>query len=399
MGNRGQADYAMANEVLNKMARREAEQRIGCRVVSVNWGPWQGGMVTGALQREFERQGVSLISLPEGARSLVSEMANPDASPVEVVIGGPVKPAAETGALIEEAPAAPTTRDTPEYSVAFERELDLESHPVLNSHVIDGKAVVPLALMTEWICHGALHENPGLVVHGLDDLRILKGIRFDEDKKIVRLVAGKIRPHNDGYAVDVELRNGFQDGKDVLHCRARAVLTESLSTPPTLNLRTLLENNGYHRSAGDIYADILFHGHQLHGIQKVTSCTSDGMVARVSAAPSPLDWMKIPLRNTWISDPLVLDSAFQMASLWCFEHHQTVSLPSYAAAYRQYQERFPGQGCTVVMEVTGASARKMHGDFTFLDENQSVVARLSGFEAIMDSSLNRAFKPDYQTSN
>jgi hypothetical protein len=53
----------------------------------------------------------------------------------------------------------------------------------------------------------------------------------------------------------------------------------------------------------------------------------------------------------------------------------------------------------VVLEVTGASAHKMSGDFTFLDENQSVVARLSGFEAIMDSSLNRAFKPDYQTSN
>ena len=93
------------------------------------------------------------------------------------------------------------------------------------------------------------------------------------------------------------------------------------------------------------------------------------------------------------------DSAFQMASLWCFEHHQAVSLPSYAAAYRQYHERFPRQGCTVVLEVAGASARKMRGDFTFLGENNSVIARLSGFEAIMDSSLNRAFKPDYQTSN
>jgi hypothetical protein len=123
------------------------------------------------------------------------------------------------------------------------------------------------------------------------------------------------------------------------------------------------------------------------------------MVARVCAAPTPADWMKSPLRNTWISDPLALDSAFQMASLWCFEQHGTVSLPSYAASYRQYRQRFPQEGCTVALVVTGAGPRKMIGDFTFLDDKKAVIARLTGFEAVMDASLNRAFKPDYQTSN
>ena len=149
-------------------------------------------------------------------------------------------------------------------------------HPILNSHIIGGKAVVPLALIAEWICHGALHENPGLLVHGLDDIRILKGIRFDADKKRVRLLAGKIRAHDDGYAVDVELRNGFQEGRDILHCRAKAVLAENLTSPPPVNLRALLEDNGYNRSASEIYTDILFHGHQLHGIQAVTSCSPAG---------------------------------------------------------------------------------------------------------------------------
>ena len=50
-----------------------------------------------------------------------------------------------------------------------------------------------MALMTEWFAHGALHENPGLVLHGLDDIRVLKGIRLESEKKHIRLLAGKAK--------------------------------------------------------------------------------------------------------------------------------------------------------------------------------------------------------------
>ena len=39
------------------------------------------------------------------------------------------------------------------------------------------------------------------------------------------------------------------------------------------------------------------------------------------------------------------------------------------------------------------AAVSMRGDFTFLDANSAVVARLAGYEAVMDPLLNRAFKP------
>ena len=61
MGNKGQVDYAMANEVLNKTAQIEAGKRENCRVISFNWGPWDGGMVTPELSREFARNNIELI--------------------------------------------------------------------------------------------------------------------------------------------------------------------------------------------------------------------------------------------------------------------------------------------------------------------------------------------------
>ncbi len=66
LGRTGQVAYAAANEVLNKIARREAVRRPDCRVVAVNWGPWDGGMVTPALKPLFASEGVGLIPLAEG---------------------------------------------------------------------------------------------------------------------------------------------------------------------------------------------------------------------------------------------------------------------------------------------------------------------------------------------
>src|SRR5690606_26181093 len=45
-GNRGQSDYAMANEALNRIASRLRGARPEARITSINWGAWAGGMVT-----------------------------------------------------------------------------------------------------------------------------------------------------------------------------------------------------------------------------------------------------------------------------------------------------------------------------------------------------------------
>ncbi len=90
-GNVGQADYAMANDVLNKVAAQERARRgDACVVKSLGWGPWAGGMVTPALEAHFASMGVELISLDVGARMLVDELSSPQTDQVEIVLGGGV---------------------------------------------------------------------------------------------------------------------------------------------------------------------------------------------------------------------------------------------------------------------------------------------------------------------
>ncbi len=268
----------------------------------------------------------------------------------------------------------------------------MNRYPILESHILDGKPVVPFALMTEWLGHSALHENPGLFLHGLDDIRLLSGIKLNEEKRLIRLLAGKAKKNGSVFEVDVEIRDGVKNGKEVIHSRAKAILTDTLSQPPLFNNSIETATKVYSRSIDEVYEKILFHGIELRGIKEIISCSSRGMVARISPAPSPEKWMADPLRRRWIGDPLVLDSAFQMAIIWCFEEKGVVSLPSYSASYRQYRNRFPADGVTAVLEVTEVTEHKMKGDFTFLDSENKVVAGLTGYEAITDVSLLKAFK-------
>jgi NAD(P)-dependent dehydrogenase (short-subunit alcohol dehydrogenase family) len=73
-GNRGQTDYAAANDALDKLALTLSRCMLG-RIVSINWGPWGGGgMVSPELEREYGRRGIGLIPPEEGIELLFDEI-------------------------------------------------------------------------------------------------------------------------------------------------------------------------------------------------------------------------------------------------------------------------------------------------------------------------------------
>ena len=96
-GRRGQADYAAGNEVLNKLARAMSGNRQAPKCLSINWGPWAGGMVDAGLSRLFETEGIGLIPLAEGARLFTTLAGGPKNDPVELVVLGPNTNLADLG--------------------------------------------------------------------------------------------------------------------------------------------------------------------------------------------------------------------------------------------------------------------------------------------------------------
>ncbi len=85
-GNRGQADYAAANDTLDTLAWSMA-QHPEVRVLSVDWGPWGGGagMVSPQLEQLYRRRGVGLLDPEEAVGHLLRELADPSGDAQVVV--------------------------------------------------------------------------------------------------------------------------------------------------------------------------------------------------------------------------------------------------------------------------------------------------------------------------
>jgi NAD(P)-dependent dehydrogenase (short-subunit alcohol dehydrogenase family) len=404
-GRTGQVAYATANEILNKWARREAASRPECRVVSVNWGPWEGGMVTPALKPLFEAEGIALIPPRAGARYLVAELqaASTRAAgpPVEIVIlGGASLP---VGLSHRPEPPAPAHRPglprvpapSPTLSAVFETSVDVTALPVLRSHVIDGRPVLPMALILEWLALGALQRNPGLAFCGVEDVRLLKGVIVrEEHPETLRVLAGKATREEGRYRVLVELRGTQADGREFTHARGVVVLGDRLPVPQpedaTFPPASSLMPCGLEPHA--IYRDVLFHGPDLQGITRLEGCDDRGIAILCQTAPPPAAWVERPFRQAWLTDPLVLDCAFQAMVLWSFERSGACSLPTAVGHYRQFRRDFPAEGVRVVSRVTQAAELSARADIVLLDRDGALVARLDDYECVIDASLNEAFR-------
>ncbi|MFB9682607.1 SDR family NAD(P)-dependent oxidoreductase [Amycolatopsis plumensis] len=75
LGNRGQTDYAAANDALETLGTTWPG-----RAVTVHWGPWapdgdHAGMVSPELAREYERRDVALLDPAEATAALLRELA------------------------------------------------------------------------------------------------------------------------------------------------------------------------------------------------------------------------------------------------------------------------------------------------------------------------------------
>jgi hypothetical protein len=143
---------------------------------------------------------------------------------------------------------------------------------------------------------------------------------------------------------------------------------------------------------GDVYREVLFHGPDLRGIEAVEAFSEEGIAAVVRCAPAPADWLRQPLRGSWLADPLALDCALQLLIVWCHESHGAGCLPSFVGRYRQYRRSFPRDRVRVVARVTKTAGASIRADVDFIDLQGQVVARMEGVESVRDAGLSQAFR-------
>jgi NAD(P)-dependent dehydrogenase (short-subunit alcohol dehydrogenase family) len=340
-GNRGQADYAAANEVLNKLAVYLDTQWPG-RVVSINWGPWmKTGMASGEVQRQFAERGVQLISPVAGRRVFDEEIRLGQKGQVEVVIGdGPWK-GYGAGQSASPVGALPLLRSAPLSlaaggSVELIYPLDPVRDRYLDDHRLDGKPVFPVAMAMELMAEVAQKSWPERQVAEIRSLSVLRGIILDKGPKTLRVTARpqthpvQERPELE---VDVEIRELEQPGQ--ICYRATLQLAGRLPEPPPYEFPPPSEMHEFSMSVDEAYRRWLFHGPQFQGISKIEGVDQHG-IAGALIPSSPHECLAGDPVGQWLIDPIILDSSFQLAILWARAQHDMTPLPSRLRSYRRF---------------------------------------------------------------
>ena len=346
-GNVGQCDYAMANEVLNKVAVAEAARRPGCIVKSFGWGPWEGGMVNPALAARFAELGVPMIPLDVGARMFTEELTDSAPGEIELVIGG--RP--HDGPLLSE-----NAR-----SIAMEILTGPESHPQIVDHSIDGVPVVPVVMALEWFVRAAKAFMPGKVVTRLLDLEVVRGIMLEKDARL-SITAEELDEQRVALAISL-------DGS--LRYRCVAELADSFASAPSA---THIDGLG---SWGDtvVYDPrVLFHGPRFQMITTVDGLGETGLVATLQ----PLSAMGWP-EESWQTDPSILDGGLQGAVLWNDRNLGGASLPTRIAEVRMFSEGPASGEVSCQVAAKGSQGRKSIADVTFVS-NGLVTTKFIGLE-------------------
>jgi len=419
-GRTGQVDYAAANEVLNKMAQAEARRRPQCRVVAFNWGPWNGGMVNDGLRKIFEREGVGLIEPDAGADFFTRDALAPTGEAVEVLavaeapsaaLGtapalGAANRALAVGRSASEYDTASTSHAAevrregaandargaraPQFHPAFDRDVSVRTLPCLVSHVMNGRAVLPAALIIEWLAHGALHGNPGLAFHGFDGFKVFKGLVLEGDSTAhVTVTAAPPQPRNGLLAVPVQFTSRNGSAKTTLHATAEILLADTLPTAPSI--APAVKRNGI--LSEKVYGDgRLFHGPDFQCIEALEVCNPTNAAALVRSAPAPKAMIAQPLRPAWLADPLALDAAFQLMILWSTAQRAAPSLPCAMHSFRQFAAFPKTGGSRVVARVTSAETPVAVADLQFFDRAGGLVALGEGYEFVVDPNLREAFR-------
>ena len=348
-GNIGQCDYALANEALNKLAVAEKRARGAAIVKSIGWGPWEGGMVTPALKKQFESMGIPCIPLARGAAIFVAELSGfRDA--VEVVVGGP------PGPLSAPPPGRTTVR----------RSVSAATHGYLRDHTVDDRPVLPVVMALEWFVQRAMELRPGMAVT-VEDVKVLKGVVLDhfdaagDQFEVVATEAGA-----DQWSM--ELRSSR-----AVHYRAR-VSAHAASVSP--GAPDALTYDAFPHSVKHVYDHMLFHGPDFQVIQDFGGMSSAGMQARLHGVVDAQNWPG----EGWSTDVAALDGGLQMVVLWTQLMTKKAALPTSISSFRSFG---PPQGgaLSVVLSARRAGAQNTVTDVAFIDGTGRIVAELCGVEA------------------
>lgn len=317
-GNVGQTDYAIANEILNTAAHLFKTNHPNTHVTSINWGAWDGGMVSEALKKQFEAAGVSLVNSQGGAAMCVNELSAEYFDQPQVVIGGTL-------------PAGVSHISDDLRIHKIQRTFTLKENPFLYHHVIQGSAVLPVVNAGGWMSQSCEKLFPDFQVFKVENMQLFKGILFDDKKvkaKNCTLELKELEKTAEKIIFEATISSQKKGKKlPTFHYKSTVTLGNKKLLPSVPKFSAQLSNDFTPIKGDYLYKEgALFHGHYFQGIEQILDWNERQIILSCKAPKVPTaDQGQFPVRsvNTFFSD-----IQYQGMVIWVQKYHNGAkSLP------------------------------------------------------------------------
>jgi NAD(P)-dependent dehydrogenase (short-subunit alcohol dehydrogenase family) len=378
-GNAGQADYSLSNEILNKLAFHLKGAHPHCQVLAVDWGPWDGGMVTPQLKRILTRKNIALISPEEGTRALVDLLSRPQLTP-QYVVGTPL-------------PIPPRNIDPELRSFLISRKLTLEKNPFLVDHVIGGNAVLPTVCAVAWFIKSCRDLHPEFKFHAVRDYRVFKGIVFDETATAdYQLELKEIEKTPEKLSFLGKISSTPENGNIRYHYQAEVELRRELPERPLISEPNLTEDSTLDIAA--LYSSkVLFHGPGFQGVKKILNISAEGLTTECLLPRLPAEQMGQFAVDQF--NPLLADVHLQALLIWAHHNLGAVGLPLRIASGIQYELPPLGSLSYATMKVQSSSNHKLVADVISHDRDGLIYSEVRGAEITLTDNLYDLFQNNH----
>ncbi|MFP9134588.1 SDR family NAD(P)-dependent oxidoreductase [Shewanella algae] len=374
-GNTGQSDYAMANEILNKTAHRLHHELPTTRVISFNWGPWDGGMVNAALKQMFESRGVYVIPREAGAK-LFAEAILASSEP-QLLIGSSMQgPGGKQGLNHTDVPEAQAGPQT------LSRSIKRQELALLEDHCIGGNPVWPTVCALQWMLQSAqsLFGGDWRAV----DYKLLKGVVFDSDEKRLQL---SLTLGTDGElqaSISCDERPQYQ--ATLLPLIQQPLMPQQASQPLAhVSMTEIGEGELQVRQGSEFYhSGALFHGPQLQAITEVLQFDDQGLSCRYRLPDAASSEDRALIQQ---------DALLQAMLIWARLKYDAASLPSSLAALWQNALLPENDTGLIRLQVTKHSSRQLSADLALFNAEGQLQTGLENAKVTISKGLNAAFEP------
>lgn len=377
-GNSGQADYAMANEILNKFAYKYKKDHPACRVLAMGWGPWDGGMVTPGLRKAFQDHNVRIIPSDAGADLLVRHLTSAQDPGVQILVGDPP-------------PNLTSSQDSTLRSYQVRRHLSLDDNPFLLDHQIGSHPVLPATCAAVWVASACEQLNPQHTFVEVRDYKVLKGIVFDgkqPEEFVLDLTETRKTAEGDIH-YDAVIWSTNARGRKVFNYSLSVGLSLNPPVPPRMDVQD--QNKLATGKAADgslLYQNgTLFHGPSFRGVEKVLSLTKEQVILRV-VLPRVADKVQGQFR-VQTGNPFVYDAIVQSLLIWAQEYYKAPCLPSSMERLEQFKAIPFDQPMNVILKIVRQSETAVLGDIVVLSQDGEMYVRITNLLGTISPLLNR----------